>query len=200
MDGSAAHPLDTLLEEVIREEGGSCAAAEARADLVAGLEEIQADLAAKGEAEAAFAFYNIAGGVAIVVVVGKSLELYVVPCPKAYEWELVNRFDRLVRTDVANYKARLKDRYGKEQPDLLIRPELAVEWLYPAGAEPAEVERVPEAGIPGEPEAPAAELAESAAEAEPEIAGDPYLEQMMDAIRAAGGGKGRRPWRPTDFG
>jgi hypothetical protein len=197
MDGPAPHPLDTLLEEVIREEGGSCAAADARADLVAGLEEIQADLAARGEAETSFAFYNIAGGVAIVVVVGKSLELYVVPCPKAYEWELVNRFDRLVRTDVASYRARLKDRYGKDQPDLLIRPELAVEWLYPAGAEPAEAEGAPAASIPGETEQPAAE---EAAPPEPEVVGDPYLEQMMDAIRASGGGKGRRPWRPTDFG
>jgi hypothetical protein len=196
MDGPAPHPLDTLLEEVIREEGGSCTAVEARADLVVGLEEIQADMAARGEAETSFAFYNIAGGVAIVVVVGTSLELYVVPCPKAYEWELVNRFDRLVRTDVANYRARLKDRYGKEQPDLLIRPELAVEWLYPAGAEPDEVEVASEAGIPGEAETPAAEEAE---EAEPEVVGDRYLEQMMDAIRASGGGKGRRPWRPTDF-
>jgi hypothetical protein len=201
MDGQVPHPLDRLLDEVIRDEGGACTAADARADIVAGMEEIQVDMAARGEAEVSFCFYNIAGGVAVFAVVGKSLEVYVVPCPKAYEWELVNRFDRLARTDVDNYRARLRDRYGKEQPDLLIRPELAAEWLYPDGVGTAEEEGVPEmAGTPLDEmvESPAAY--EETEAAEPEVGGDQYLEQMMDAIRAAGGGKGRRPFRPTDLG
>lgn len=213
------HPLDALLDEVIHDEGGTCTAAEARADLVASMEQIQADMAARGESEAPFAFYNVSSDVAVVVIAGGTLDLYVMACPKKGEWELTNRFDRLVRTDVENWRARLRDRYGKEQPDLLIPPELAAEWLYPDEAKTSEEETV-EGTVertraargtrdytpgPTEPTEPAESNPPTGGpvqneEAEPALQGDPYLEQMMDAVRAAGGGKGRRPWRPTDFG
>jgi len=280
----AEHPLDRLLKEVIAEEGGTCRPQEIRDELVGVIERVTAELAAAGEEMAEFCHWTITGGVAVFTFIGEELGIYVVPCAAARQWELVNRFDRMPATDVAAYRARLHSRYGKERPDLVIKPDLAYDWLYgeraaepadgytaelwtgelwttamqpaesPAPAEPGPLEPAPAVEpapadegpaaavlfepatepatgqatgqatepTPGEPEPAAVEPetatsiertndalgtfgghAEAPAPAEPEESvstymGDPLLEQMMAAVRAAGGGKGR-PFRRNDL-
>ncbi len=151
------------------------------------------------------------GGVAVFTVVGDTLDLYVVGCPKAGQWEIVNRFDRLARSDVVGFRRVLQTRYGKEQPDLVIQPGLAVDWLYGGTttdeapeAEGADGPDLAAAGVRAAgAEGAGGEVAEEPAAEEPAVdggyQGDPMLEQMMAAIRAAGGGKGNKPLRPSDL-
>jgi hypothetical protein len=196
------HPLDSILAEVIAEEGGTCQATEVRAEIAACLDEIQTEQEARG-VESPICHFYVTGGVAVFTLVGDTLDLYVVGCPKAGQWEIVNRFDRLARSDVVGFRRVLQVRYGKEQPDLVIKPGLAVDWLYGGtasdeapgtdGTDPAAA-GVRAAGI---------EFAEEPAAEESTVyggyQGDPMLEQMMAAIRAAGGGKGNKPLRPSDL-
>ena len=247
MRGDSDHPLDRLLADVIAEEGGSCRPAEIRDEVVTLVEQVTAEQVATGRPMAEFCHWTIAGGVGVFVFIGDGLDLYVVPCPPSRQYELVNRFDRMARTDVEAFRARLNARYGKDKPDLMIKPDLAYDWLFgdrdvetPSSAT---VRVVPvlapedEMAVAGEPATdvePATEPAEERAEetknetaaeaertaatrradepapdaqeaAEPEESEDapyqpdPTLEEMMAAIRAQGGGKGNRPFRPSDF-
>jgi hypothetical protein len=196
-----AHPLDGILEEVIREEGGICPVSDIRDEIVASIEKTTAERLARGEENCPFCHLHIIGGVAVFTIVGDGLDIYVVRCPDKGQWELVNRFERLSRNDCAGYRDRLVNKYGKDQPDLLIQPDLAYDWLFAHRTEEiADGQRStagePSAGV-GRPTAEAIEPAESSV---PPVQGDPMLEEMMAAVRAAGGGKGNKVLRLTDLG
>jgi hypothetical protein len=204
MGERASHPLDQILAEVIAEEGGTCQAAEVRAEIAACLEEIRTEQYARGE-DAPICHFYVTGSVAIFSLVGDGLDLYILRCPKTHQWEIVNRFERLARGDIEGYRRVLATRYGKENPDLVIEAGLAIDWLY--GGQPS-ADSQPETAEAEGSAAPGAqaEATEMTDEAEQEPAaeggyqGDPMLEQMMAAIRASGGGKGDKPLRPSDLG
>jgi len=209
MSEPAPHPLDQILAEVILEEGGTCQAADVRAEIGVCLEEIREEQAARGERVGVICHFYVTGGVAIFTIVAESLDIYVVSCPKTRQWELVNRFERLARSDSEGYRRVLATRYGKERPDLLIEPALAIGWLYGDEPTPAEL-AAQEAARPAFHEPTAEPVADDAAPpaaegetvetaADDGYQGDPMLEQMMAAIRAAGGGKGSKPIRPQDL-
>jgi hypothetical protein len=198
-----AHPLDAILAEVIRDEGGDYPAAEAREEIAAAIAGIR-PVKAAGGAPPGFCFISPSGGVAVFAIVGKSVDIYVVRCPKGDQWDLLNRFERYARSDVEAYRRVLLAKYGKDQPDLVVEPAMAVDWLF-GGDEPEserdEEREVRAAGAAWElqtsPGEAALEPADSAGFDEPP---DPMLEEMMNAIRAAGGGQGRKPFKPTDLG
>ncbi len=130
MSDRAPHPLDQILAEIILEEGGTCSAMDVRTEVAACLDEIRQEQAARGEEEGVICHFYVNDGVAIFTIVGDSLDLYVIRCPKKGQWELVNRFERLARSDGEGYRRVLAAKYGKDKPDLLIEPTLAIEWLY----------------------------------------------------------------------
>ena len=205
--GRATHPLERLLEEVIHEEGGTCRATEIRDEVVGVIARVTAEQAATGQEIAAFCHWTILGGVAVFTFIGDDFEVFVVPCPANRQWELVNRFDRMARTEVDAYRARLHARYGKETADLVIKPQIAFDWLFldnlDAFEEPERTDTAEAEGTAGDGRAaePALETAEAGPAVESDLTfdGDPMLEQMMAAIRARGGGTGSKPLRISDL-
>jgi hypothetical protein len=200
---------------VIQEEGGTCRASEIRDEVVGVIERVTAEQTATGEDMAPFCHWTITGGVGVFTIIGDDFEVFVVPCPANRQWELVNRFDRMPRTDVDAYRARLHARYGKETADLVIKPDIAFDWLFgdradtgdpvgtgdPDRTEPTETTEAEGTAEEGGTDKPALEAAEVGRPVESDLTfnGDPMLEQMMAAVRAAGGGTGGRPLRASDF-
>jgi hypothetical protein len=128
--------IDTTLNNAIRVHGGTYPAADARDDMATVLREARADNEAHGEdPDQPFFCFTISGGVAVFTVYQESLDIYVVHCDPADEWNLIARFEPLALADISTAIEILRDDYGKVRPDLTVDPESKNDWLsgHPGG-------------------------------------------------------------------